>query len=78
MFESIPIEPEPVNGRIIKNSVSSDGIPKIPKIGDASFEISKDNPLACKSSTIEKMATRYGKVLMQSSIACFAPETNES
>ena len=46
MFESIPIEPEPVNGRMIKNSVSSAGIPKTLKIGDVIFEIKRDNPLA--------------------------------
>ncbi len=58
MFESIPIEPEPVNGRMIKNSVSSDGMPKRLKTGDAIFEIKTESPLACKSSTIENIATR--------------------
>ena len=58
MFESIPIEPEPVNGRMIKNSVSSDGMPNRLKIGEVIFEIKIDSPLACKSSTIEKIATR--------------------
>ena len=54
----MPIDPEPVNGRIIKNSVSSLGIPKILNIGEARLEMTDERPLACKSSTIEKMATK--------------------
>ena len=42
----MPIEPEPVNGLKIKNSVSSLGIPKKPKMGAVSFEISLERPLA--------------------------------
>ena len=57
-LDSIPIEPEPVNGRMIKNSVNSLGIPKILKIGEARLDITRERPLACKSSTIEKIATK--------------------
>ena len=58
MFDNIPIEPEPVKGLMIKNSVSSLGIPKTLNIGEAIVEIAFDSPLACKSSTMEKIATR--------------------
>ena len=57
-FESIPIDPDPVNGRKIRNSVSSEGIPKILKIGAAAFEIIADIPLIDKSSTTAKIATK--------------------
>ena len=58
MFESIPIEPDPVNGLMIRNSVNSPGIPKTLKIGDAIPEIMEESPLACNNSTIEKIATK--------------------
>ena len=72
-LESIPIDPEPVNGRRIINSVSSVGMPKILKIGDAKFARTEDNPLIERSSTTAKIATKYGKVLMQRLTACFPP-----
>ena len=67
-----------MNGLKIKNSVSSLGIPKKPKIGAVSFEISLERPLACNNSTIENIATRYGNVLMQRSTAFLAPVTKQS
>ena len=54
----MPIEPEPVNGLMIKNSVSSGGIPKKLNTGDAIVEMICESPLACNNSTIEKIATR--------------------
>lgn len=78
MFDNIPIEPEPVKGRSIKNSVSSLGIPRKPKAGAVSFEISLESPLAESSSTIENIATKYGNVFMHRSTAFLAPETKQS
>ena len=72
------MEPEPVKGLIIKNSVSSLGMPNRLKIGDAKLDIIDERPLACNSSTIEKIATRYGKVFMHKSIDCLAPSTKDS
>ena len=74
----MPIDPEPVNGLNIKNSVSWLGIPKKLNIGAMKPDMTDDKPLIDKSSTIAKIATRYGNVFMHKSTACLAPETKQS
>ena len=49
MFDNIAIDPEPVNGRKIKNSVSSLGIPKKLNIGADVFDIIDEITLMAKS-----------------------------
>ena len=77
-FDSIAIEPDPVNGRKIKNSVSSEGIPKKLNIGLNSWVKYAEIPLIDSNSTTAKIATRYGKVLMHKSTADLAPLTKHS
>ena len=74
----MPIEPEPVNGLKIKNSVSSLGIPKKLNTGEAAFESKEESPLMDNNSTTAKIATRYGKVLIHKSTALRAPVTKQS
>ena len=57
-FDNIPIDPDPVNGRKIRNSVNSEGIPNTLKIGSASFEIMIETPLKERSSTTANIATK--------------------
>lgn len=67
-----------MKGLKIKNSVSSVGMPKKSNTGDANFAKIAEIPLIAKSSTMEKIATRYGNVPMQRSTELFAPETKQS
>ena len=57
-LESIPIEPEPVKGLNIKNSVSSVGILNKLKIGAIALAKIAEIPLIASSSTTAKIATR--------------------
>lgn len=72
------IEPEPVKGLSTKNSVSSDGMPRKLKTGAVNFVRKLEMPLIAKSSTTEKIATKYAKVLMHRSTAFLAPLTKHS
>ena len=58
MSESIATLPEPENGRITKNSVSSLGMPRNENTGETAVVRSCERPESLNSSTAAKIATR--------------------
>ena len=55
-----------------------DGTPITDSYANKVFDSVAETPLIARSSTTAKIATRYGSVFMQTSIACLAPETKQS
>ena len=76
--ESTAREPLPDNGLMSNNGAISSGIPSVLKTGDREVRSLLSNPLAENSSERISTVAIYGKIVVTSGIAPFAPFVNAS